>query len=538
MKKTIISLSLIFSTVILFAQSKEEGYKQLYYKRYQSAENTFREVVQQNPGDAEAWYGYARAIWLKDKAEKARERLQSAPASLANEPWFQVAYGAVLLNTNKKDSASFYFNKALDQTREKNASILLAIARANINSKNGDANYAIDLVNKALKRDKKNPALFTALGDAYLKLNNGTEAYKAYAAAIKEDNRYAAAHHKLGTIFLGQKNTELFLEHFNKAVAADPSYAPALYKLYIHYFNRDPVKSLQYYSDYAAKSDHSIENEYEMADLLYVNKSYNEAIDKAKKIIASEGHNAKPRLHKLIAYSYAEQKDSAQAMTYMKQYLSTEADSNFIAKDFETMADLFAQAGDTDSSIAYFEKAVAVEKDSSSLFKYYKELADLSKTKKDYVSQAQWLAKYYSGNDKANNVDLFNWAIAHYLSQDYQKADSVFGMYTEKYPEQAFGYYWRARSNIAIDTAMTEGLAIPHYQKLVEVLVKDTNNTNYKKWMSEAYAYLAAYEANTQKDYAEAIDYFEKVLDVDPENENAKKYIAMLEKTLEGEESK
>ena len=111
-------------------------------------------------------------------------------------------------------------------------------------------------------------------------------------------------------------------------------------------------------------------------------------------------------------------------------------------------------------------------------------------------------------------------------------------MYTQKYPEQAFGYYWRARSNVAIDTAMAEGLAVPHYQKLIEVLAKDSVNSNYKKWMSEAYGYLAAYEANTQKDYAEAIGYFEKVLNVDPENENARKYITMLEKNLEGEEGK
>ena len=46
----------------------------------------------------------------------------------------------------------------------------------------------------------------------------------------------------------------------------------------------------------------------------------------------------------------------------------------------------------------------------------------------------------------------------------------------------------------------------------------------------EAYAYLAAYEANTEKDYAQAVDYFEKVLEVDPENESARKYIAILEK--------
>jgi cytochrome c-type biogenesis protein CcmH/NrfG len=68
---------------------------------------------------------------------------------------------------------------------------------------------------------------------------------------------------------------------------------------------------------------------------------------------------------------------------------------------------------------------------------------------------------------------------------------------------------------------------------LVEVLEKNPTDPNYKKWMVESFAYLAAYETNTQKDYAEAVSYFEKVLKVDPENADAKKYIDLLAKNLD-----
>jgi tetratricopeptide (TPR) repeat protein len=531
MKKIFISVKLIFAAALVHAQSTDQGFQQVYYERYQSAEHSFQQALQQNANDATAWYGLVRTYILENKMANTEE-IRSAPASVLAEPYFEVAYGTMLLNEGKKDSASAYFNKALDQTKEKDAGILSSIAQAHIDSKNGDGNYAVDLLNKAIKRDKHNAALFTELGDAYRKLGNGSEAYTAYNDAIKENNHYAAAYHQLATIFLSQKNTELFLENFDKAVAADPNYAPSLYSLYSYYFYHDPAKALQYYNDYAAKSDHSIQNEYELADLLYINKKHNEAIQKAKNILASEREKAQPRLYKLIAYSYEDLKDSSQALRYMQQYVSLEEDSNFIAKDFETLADLYVTANNMDSSIAYYKKAVELEKDSSALYKDYKQLADLSKGQKDYTAQAEWLGKYYNGNKEATNVDLFNWALAHYLAHDYPMADSVFGLYTQKYPEQAFGYYWRARSNVAIDTTMTQGLAIPHYQKLVEVLQKDSTNANYKNWMTEAYGYLAAYEANTKKDYAEAIDYFEKVLAVDPENENAKKYISVLEKSL------
>jgi tetratricopeptide (TPR) repeat protein len=105
----------------------------------------------------------------------------------------------------------------------------------------------------------------------------------------------------------------------------------------------------------------------------------------------------------------------------------------------------------------------------------------------------------------------------------------------EKYPEQTFGYYCRARSSAGIDTAMTAGLAVPHYTRLVEMLEKDTTaNATNKKWLIEAYVYLAAYKTNTQKDYAAALGYFEKVLALDPDNADVKKYIAILKKNLGG----
>ncbi|HEY1020881.1 MAG TPA: tetratricopeptide repeat protein, partial [Flavisolibacter sp.] len=128
-------------------------------------------------------------------------------------------------------------------------------------------------------------------------------------------------------------------------------------------------------------------------------------------------------------------------------------------------------------------------------------------------------------------VDLFNWALAHYRAEEYAAADSVFGMYVQKYPEQSFGYYWQARANAARDTGMKEGLAIPHYQKLVELLQKEEPSESNKKWMMEAYNYMAAYETNTTKNYDAAINYFDKVLELNPEDADAKKYKAMLEKT-------
>jgi tetratricopeptide (TPR) repeat protein len=533
MKKIFFIAILSGSAMAIQAQSLEEGNKALYYERYATAEQNFRQALKQDANNAAAWYGIAEALLNEEHADQASNELTKAPATVQNEPYFKVAEGAVLLNQGKQAEAMNYFNQALDDTKQKDEAILAAVARANIEAEKGDLNLAIDLLNKAIKRDKHNASLYVSLGDAYLKQQKGSEAYKAYEDALDEDKNFAAAYHRIGEIFLTQKNPELYVDYFKKAVAADPNYAPALYRLYAYEFYHDPAQALNYYKQYSSKSDGSIRNAYDLADLLYLNKQYNDAIARANDIMAKEGDSVQPRLYKLIGYSYAASKDTSKAIDYMQQYFARQTDTGFVAKDFISMGEFYAsRPGDDSLAMVYYAKGVALEKDSTQLNGYYKKLADLAKNQKDYRSEAEWLGKYYASNDRASNIDLFNWGLAHYRAEQYAEADSVFGLYVAKYPEQSFGYYWQAKSKALQDKEMKDGLAVDAYKKLIEVLEKTPNDPNYKKWIVDAYGYLAAYEANTEQNYAEAKGYFEKVLEVDPENADAKKYIDLLDKSL------
>ena len=47
----------------------------------------------------------------------------------------------------------------------------------------------------------------------------------------------------------------------------------------------------------------------------------------------------------------------------------------------------------------------------------------------------------------------------------------------------------------------------------------------------------SAWETNAEKGYKEAIGYFNKILELDPENNSAKKYSAILEENLEKKEA-
>jgi tetratricopeptide (TPR) repeat protein len=546
MKRTTLLSLFLFAYLFSRPQAPSAGKSFFYYQRFASAESIFHEWLRDRPDDAETWLWLTKAYLAQGNLKAAVDSLSLAPEKILDDPYYLVAAGATRLQQGNQDSARYFFTQAIDRTKGKNPFILGAIAEIVTITGKGEMNYAIELLQQAQKRDKNNAAWYLLTGDAYRNLHNGGEAFRAYSAAVEKDPHFAAAYYQLGKLFQTQKNQEMYLDYFNRAVKADPNFGPAIYELYYYYVytQPDPAKAMDFFKQYSNLSDRSRQHDYSYIDLLYLTKDYASAIEQARHLIQSEGALVKPRLYKLVAYSYTELHDSLQAVDYMRMYFAHESDSNIIAKDCETMASLYSsQHKEPDSILTYYQMAARLSRDSAILRNYFKELARISAQDKDYPAQAKWLGLYYQGNPKASNVDLFNWGVAAYRCENYPLADSVFNLYTSRYPEQPFGYYWRARSSAAIDTTMATGLAIPHYSKLIEVishgdtarLNPDSLSARDKKWVVEAYAYLAAYETNTRKNFEKAIEYFDKVLEVDPENADARKYIPILEANVKKE---
>ncbi len=528
--KKIIFIPLLLIVFSAFTQDLNNAEDLLYYKKFESAADLLNQILKNDPDNTEAWYLLSE-VKDSDREIDFRNSFQNAPASVKDNPYFLIVTGKILLDESKKLEAEKYFEQALEKTKYKKPEILLAIAKIQIATENGDANKAIDLLNRAIKRDKHNPALYTELGKAYRKLNNGTEAFKAFRQAIEADKNFAEAYYLTGMIFRTQNNSDLYLEYFNKAIQVDAKYAPAYYQLYYHYYFRNVNTAKEYLEKYISLSDHKIENDYDYTDILYLTKNYKQAIELAKKLIETDKEKTPARIYKLIAYSYHESDDHSNAFDYLHRYFGAAPDSILIAKDFILVADLYAEKNKIDSAMFFYKVGTELETDSNSIIKYYKTLADLAKQQKDHAERAIWLGKYYMKNKKSTNVDLFNWGLAWFQAGNFEKSDSVFGMYVDKYPTQLFGYYWRARSNAAIDTTMEQGLAIPYYLKVVEIGELDTTGSA-KRQLIESYGYLAGYETNQNKNYGKAIEYFEKLLQLDPSNEQAKKYVQILKETM------
>ncbi len=539
MNKVFILTTMLFTWLFSKAQSIEEATKQLYYERYESAKTTLHSVIEKDANSPDALYWLSEIYLKQQKTDSAYALLDgkaksflSVPFSKKESPLVYVGWAHVLMDTGKTTEARTLMDEVLSTTKNKNALALWAIARANIDSKNGDIKWALELLEQAAKRDKKNPAIYIAMGDAYRKLVDGSNAVVSYKKALEADNQYAEAIYNQGKIYKTQNNPEIYLQYFNEAVAVDSKFAPALYELYAHYFFIDVNQAQKYLDAYISHSDPDPQHDYLKADLLYVSKKYTAAIEEADEIIQRAGPNVQPRLYKLMAYSYAANGDSSTALKDINTYFEHQDTTEFVAKDYALKAALLENVGsDKTEAIGWYRKAFAMEKDSVEKLNYMVSLADLQKEVGNREREAQWREQIYLTKPNPTNLDIYKWGMALYSDKEYLKADSVFGIYEEKYPDHIHGYLWRARSTALADTSMTEGIAVPRFIKLIEIASADT--VKNKAILLTAYEYLGGYEANVTKNYTASVGYFEKLLELDPENADAKKNKDILTKWIE-----
>ena len=539
MKK--ISLSLIAVAVsagALLAQSVEQGKKFLYYQRYKSAKDQFDKVLAANPNSLDAVYWLGQTL-LRDKNQAAAKDLyQKTLMANGAAPIVLVGMGHIELLEGKDNDARQRFETAISLSKGKDIEVLNAIGIANSdpNFKGGDPVYAIEKLTIATQvKNFKDANTYSIMGDAYRKQVDGGNAVTAYQKALTIDPKFAEAKFKIGKVYLTQNNKESFIPAFEDAIQLDPAYAPAYYELYFYwYYHQDVNKAITYFDKYLTLTDPKPNDEYDKIANLYAAKNYNDAIAKSQQKLSSEGANADPKYNKLIAYSYNDKGDSANAKKYMDDYFAKQKPEGFVPMDYTFYAQLLAKfPGNETAAFKNYEKAVELDTLMQNKLSLMADAAALAKKLKNYGEQGKWLGMIYRTDPKANKSDLYNYGYAYYQAAKYDSSLAIFSTYKEKFPDDVFGYLWGARSAGALDTTMAEGKAVPDYLKFIEV-AKKTDSVKYKAQIVGALFYMASYSNDVKKDKDAAINYLTQVTYIDqpgnPNYEQAKKIVDQLMK--------
>jgi len=537
MKRTFsLALAVFVFTTQMIAQSLEEGKKFMYYERFASARDVFQKLVTAKPADAEANYWLGQAYIGLEDVPKAKQVYQTALQGNGNAPLLLVGMGEVELLENKTTDARSRFETAISLSKSKDIEVLHAVGRANVHAKAGDANYAISKLQLATGlKGFKDPNVLVTIGDAYRKLVDGGNAVLAYKNALIMDPKLAAARYREGLIYETQKNREFFLPAYENAVEMDPNYGPAYYSLYVFWYFRDVAKAEDYLHKYIAVIDPDPQNDYYRIDLKYASKKYTEAIAESDALIAKVGAAViKPRIYRLKAYSYKSLSDFTNAQKNADEFFQKAKPEDIVPKDYELYGDILTGIpGSETKAYDYYEKAMNADSIDENKTAYMQKAVDLSKRLKDKAGIAYWQTKQFIAKKNPNNVDLYNLGRSYFDAGDvdfsyYSKADSIFSIYTTKYPDQAYGYYWRGRSNWSIDTSMTNALANPHFDKFVQVASASKDSASFRPQIKIAYKYFIGYNIFVKKDYKVALEYCDKILAIDPNDREASEYKRQL----------
>jgi tetratricopeptide (TPR) repeat protein len=534
MKKITFSLiTVAFSAVTLVAQSVEQGKKFFYYQRYKSAKEQFEKTIAANPNNLDAIYWQGQTLLEEKNQAGAKDLYQKTLMANGTAPIVLVGMGHIELLEGKTNDAKQRFETALSLSKNKDLGILNAIGRASTDAKEGDANYAIEKLTAATQaKDFKNAETWMTIGDAYRKLIDGGNAITAYNKALAIDPKLAAAPYKIGKVYLTQGNSqkELFLKYFNDAVTLDPNYAPGLYELYYYwYFHEDVAKATGYFEKYLAVTDPKPTDDYDRIALQWVGKKYNECISAAQQKLSTLGANADPRYYKLIAYCYDDLKDSVNAKASLEQYFAKQKPDGFIARDYEFKAQLLSKfPGNEVEALNSYEQAIQADTIYETRVDLMGKAAAFAKKSGNRVQEAKWQEIIYKTKRNPSKTDLYNWGFANYQAANYPKSDSIWNVYMEKYPDEIFGYLWKANTALATDTTMASGILVAPFEKLAE-MSKKIDSVKYKGQAVRSYFLLAQYSNDIKKDKSAAISYLKKVLEVDPANPNAPSLIKQLE---------
>jgi tetratricopeptide (TPR) repeat protein len=312
---------------------------------------------------------------------------------------------------------------------------------------------------------------------------------------------------------------DIVLDYYNRAASADSRFAPAYMRLYDYYLRgkHDFSAAENFANKYVSSSDPSVDNTYLQAQTKFVQNQFGEAINMGKAIITQTNGNPRPRVYRLLTYSYMGNKDTATACQYANEFFAKQKNEDEIgASDYL----MHAQAcGKNNPDVILVDIDKAVQKDPANARRVLGEaLDDARKAQQRELEGELSLILYKLLGDKANPQTLVSVGTPFYYGGNFKKADSLFQAYNKAFPDSIYGYLWSAKAMIQIDTAMTQGLAVSAYENILRVAELDKTRDLYKQNGAFAAGYLTAYYNNTKGDKATALSYVTRGLAIDPNN--------------------
>lgn len=522
LKMCLIVVGLLWSPLIALAQDVAQGIKMIDTERYEKAGAIFKSLIASAPQDAKNYYYLGSIYLLQSKSDSAAWAYKKGVEANAQEALNYVGLGRIALDNKNTTEAESNFQKALTMTKERDANVLMEVGYAYLNSKNGNAKKAVELAEKAIARDKKNPDVYIFAGDAYVANRDGGQGMNNYEKAAELAPQYAKIYYKMGNLYRMGRVTNMAVQNYEKTVEVDPDFAPAYQELGVLYNQQKQYdKAKAAYKKFIDISENNIRARYTYASFLFLSKQYDAMLKEIDNIFQTDSSNI--FMYRLRGYALNELKDYEGSVQALTKFLSGIDTSKVMADDYEYLAKSLSEIGQDSVAVQYVDKALALDNSNVDL---YIIKGKFQFKQRDYAGAAATFQAATDQRKTANGNDFYWLGRSLYYNKQYIEADSAFSKLVSMYPESIQGHFWRARSNAALDPESSAGSAKPFYEATIEKGQADPEKN--KSMLIEAYKYLGAYYYQKGQK-TESKPYWQKVKELDPKDEDAANALKVLQ---------
>ena len=188
-------------------------------------------------------------------------------------------------------------------------------------------------------------------------------------------------------------------------------------------------------------------------------------------------------------------------------YFKKQSPAKIGPKDFDTYAKVLLKfPGNEALAGTYIDKAVELDSTEAAVYE----------SRQQYAEAGEWYKKVLNIKKAPSKTDIYNAGYSFYRIGKFAPASELFNVYTQKYPDDIFGYYMMGKSYWGIDTVMAYGLANNAFAKAIQVGEAAADKSKITAQLMGSYKYMIAYAANADKNKEQALGFADKALLVDP----------------------
>ena len=538
--------SLLFASIVSMADNKTGIY--LYESgMYSASKAYFLKNINTLPQEdqAEAYYYLGESYMMLERTDSAKFYFQKGVAIAPEYPYNQIGLATFMLKTNAKEVEGTFKGLLSAKENKKDANIRLAIAQAYRHA--GDKVKMNEYIIQAKQVASKDGMPYVLEGDILLSENESGAAAAKYDMALYFSPKLLGAYIKAARIYMNI-NRENSFDKITKAQEIAPEFIGINCILGEYYeLLGNSRLAVEHYSQFMEAGYYDVEHLLKYAGLLHFDKQYEKMLPIVQSVLRAQPDNLVAK--RLNAYGLAKITTESESLHAIKHFMETTPKESFIFQDFICYAEQLRQHKHYREALNSY--IMALKKDESKKA-IYLDIADLFGQTQQLDSAAQYYTHYFNHNNNPELISYLRFGRNYYtMANDssltveqknrlLQRADTVFIQITELAPTSHIGYLWRARANWAMDPETNQALAKPYYEKVLEIIQPER-----KTEIIESYKYLGYYHSmiadaitkanndNPEKarpEYNRVRDIFRKVLELNPNDKDAKEIIEELKK--------